>query len=213
MNHPLSRKQLWRRQTKSTSNPEREGHDFFFRNGINDGTNEVVTRTQSLPTVGTVFNFYGLGQHVWGTTGNLSALEDHKQSLTYRKKEKKVAFRKTVKISLIPGRAEYQRIDVTNEMWWDETDYSAFKKSAIIELKAIMSSRNYDSKQAQEVLYQPGFHVELDLNDPTSTTYIPSHSLIFGEPDVGNAHKVLSPFSPKEDDDVQQHTNNSATTM
>ena len=210
MNHPLSRKQLWRRQTKTRSNKD---HDFLFENGVKEGISVAVVRTQSLPTVGTFGNFHGLGQHVWGTTGNLHQMGEQNQSM-----RKKVSFRNTVKILLIPDRTEYQSIDVMNDIWFDETDYWAFKQSAIRELKAIMASRNFDSKQAQECLYQPGFHIDMDLTiaaNPIAS--IPSHPLIFGGKDVETTHQALSPptTSVRNDDecDDQQHINNNTTTM
>ena len=220
MNHPMTRKQLWRRQTKPKVS-EREQHNFLFRNGISEkicNHRDMVLRTQSLPdTVGT-FSFYGLGQHVFATTGNLFGMVDQNQSLPYRKK---VSFRNTVKVLMIPDRAEYRSIDVIKDMWWEDTDYSAFKKSAIVELKGIMALKNFDAKQAQEALYQPGFHVELDLNDvtigttPSIVTPIPPHSLIFGEADIVKTQKVLSPSTNARNGDCedQQDTNNGVSTI
>jgi len=83
---PYSRKQLWRRQTRSNSRDEE--HNWLYAQGVadsgtllpsrslRDGLDVVPTRAQSLPTIGGTFlRVTGLG-HVWATMPNFSTGDD-----------------------------------------------------------------------------------------------------------------------------------------
>lgn len=166
----MSRKSFWRRQSKSIQRGEE--HDFLYREGVRDAGMNILSRTQSLPSVGNaLLNVTGLG-HVWATTGNLdTALERSKSapSSCIGIRSRRITFLSTVRVVLIPPRNEYRDNDMTKELWWEESDYSAFKNSAIRELKALMTLKHLNSKAAQQVLYQPGFHLELDLELDTNS--------------------------------------------
>lgn len=80
-------------------------------------------------------------------------------------------FQPAVRVVLIPSRTEYTAADLNVELWWDDSDYSAFKASAVLELKALMRSRNLcNSKEAIRILYQPAEEGEVDpLDQPTKS--------------------------------------------
>jgi hypothetical protein len=85
--------------------------------------------------------------------------------------KKHLRFQPAVRVVLIPSRTEYTAADLNIELWWDDSDYSAFKASAVLELKALMRSRNLcNSKEAIRILYQPAEEGEIDqLDQPTTT--------------------------------------------
>lgn len=91
---------------------------------------------------------------LWATTGDLNRGEGLSPKKVIEKK--KVKFQPAVRVVLIPSRSEYATADITVELWWDDSDYSAFKASAVTELKALMRSKNIcNSKEAIRLLYQP----------------------------------------------------------
>lgn len=55
---------------------------------------------------------------------------------------------------------------MAEQLWWEDCDYTTFKNSAVRELKAIMALNGLkDTKSALQVLYQPGFHLELNFDE------------------------------------------------
>lgn len=91
---------------------------------------------------------------LWATSGDL--LHDEQNSVKTVAK-KRVAFQPLVRVVLIPSRNEYIAAGLLSILWWEDSDYSSFKTSAVRELKALMISRGiYNSKEAIKVLYQPG---------------------------------------------------------
>ena len=127
-------------------------HFFFKRQGVGE-CGEFPTRSASEPTVSGLLNIARLGR-LWATTSNLS----DSVGMTPMKvvEKKKVKFQPAVRVVLIPSRSEYATADILIELWWEESDYSAFKASAVSELKSLMRSRNIcNSKEAIRILYQP----------------------------------------------------------
>lgn len=106
-------------------------------------------------------NIAQLGR-LWSTSVNLTNGEPFSSKKVIAKK--KVRFQPAVRVVLIPSRTEYSAADLNVELWWDDSDYSAFKASAVTELKAIMRLRNIcNSKEAIRILYQPVAEGEADL--------------------------------------------------
>lgn len=165
----MSRKSFWRRQTKSIQRGDE--HDFLYREGVRDAGMYTPSRTQSMPSVGTaLLTVTGLG-HAWATTGNLAPPSEQLKSASsscVSNRPRRVTFLSTVRVVLIPPRTEYRDGGMANNLWWEECDYSTFKNSAIRELRALMALKLLNSKAAQQVLYQPGFHLELDFEIDTS---------------------------------------------
>ena len=161
----MSRKSFWRRQTKSIQRGDE--HDFLYREGVRDVGMNIPTRSQSLPSVGTaLLTVTGLG-HVWATMSNLApdtVQTKSPSSSCVGVRPRRITFLPTVRVVLIPARTEYQEGGMASDLWWEECDYSTFKNSAIRELKALMALKHLNSKAAQQVLYQPGFHLELELD-------------------------------------------------
>ena len=107
-------------------------------------------------------NIAQLGR-LWSTSVNLTNGEPFSSKKVIAKK--KVRFQPAVRVVLIPSRTEYSAADLNIELWWDDSDYSAFKASAVTELKAIMRLRNIcNSKDAIRILYQPVPEGEIDLS-------------------------------------------------
>jgi hypothetical protein len=70
--------------------------------------------------------------------------------------KRKVKFQPAVRVVLIPSRTEYIASNLLVTLWWNDIDYSAFKNSAVMELKAVMRSNSIsNSKEAIRLLYQP----------------------------------------------------------
>jgi hypothetical protein len=71
--------------------------------------------------------------------------------------KRRIKFQPAVRVVLIPSRDEYTNAGLGEQLWWDESDYTAFKKSAVGELKVLMQKQGIvDSKVAIQVMYQPG---------------------------------------------------------
>jgi hypothetical protein len=70
--------------------------------------------------------------------------------------KKKVRFQSLVRVVLIPSRFEYTDANLFDSLWWEDSDYSSFKASALLELNAMMASPDIrDSVEAIKMLYQP----------------------------------------------------------
>ena len=203
----------------------------FSLQGVEDGHGGAMRTTVSEPSIGTtLLHVTGLG-HVWATTGNLDQQATTKgkslsipgtgmTSSCHVKIKRRVNFLPTVRVVLIPSRMEYKEADMAPLLWWEDTDYSAFKKSAIRELKAVMEIQHLTStKQALQILYQPGFHtLELDLETllipPTvavsTVSTAPGNKALQSTPisqEEGSEHdnqRCVSPPAPCLEDDVEQ---------
>ena len=52
-----------------------------------------------------------------------------------------VAFQPLVRVVLIPSRQEYATADLLTTLWWEDSDYSFFKTTAVGELRALMLAK------------------------------------------------------------------------
>eukprot|EP01035_Chromulina_nebulosa_P018092 gene18092-23741_t len=138
----LTRKQMWRRQTKTLKRTE---YDFLYNQGIlGEGGTPYPPRSISEPAV-TLLDISNFGR-LWSTTGDLEL----------KPTKKSVKFGGAVNVVLIPTRDEYRAAALDNLMWWETNDYDKFKAAAISELKEIMKlDSSINSKMAQMLLYQP----------------------------------------------------------
>jgi hypothetical protein len=123
---------------------------------------------------------------LWATSGDL--LQDEQNTVKPVAK-RRVAFQPLVRVVLIPSRNEYIAAGLLSILWWEDSDYSSFKTSAVKELKALMISRGiYNSKEAIKVLYQPSID---DLNEiindfprcPVHEDYFCNTPVTIDEPD------------------------------
>ena len=127
----------------------------------------------SAPTVSGLLNISQLGR-LWATTGNLTSGENFVQKKIVEKR--RIRFQPAVRVVLIPSRTEYTEADLNVELWWDDSDYSAFKTSAVCELKSLMRLRNLtNSKDAIRILYQPALVGETDPYDEVLMEQRPPH--------------------------------------
>jgi hypothetical protein len=152
--------------------------------GGND-SGESPTRSASEPTLHGLLNIAQLGR-LWATSGDL--LQDEQNTVKPVAK-RRVAFQPLVRVVLIPSRNEYIAAGLLSILWWEDSDYSSFKTSAVKELKALMISRGiYNSKEAIKVLYQPSID---DLNEiindlprcPVHEDYFCNTPVTIDEPD------------------------------
>ena len=74
---------------------------------------------------------------------------------------KRVRFSCIVNAILIPCINDYKLYDLQNHIWWNNTDYINFKRSANHDIFTLMQKHpgymNY--KDAQNILYQPLNHL------------------------------------------------------
>lgn len=83
---------------------------------------------------------------------------------TQKVEKKRVKFQPAVRVVLIPSRTEYIASNLLSTLWWNDIDYSAFKNSAVMELKAVMRSNSIsNSKEAIRILYQPSIDEDFDM--------------------------------------------------
>jgi hypothetical protein len=136
--------------------------------GIAESSTEIPARSSSEPCIGGagfLYNLSALGR-AWATTTNL--IESHPTPRVETKLRKRVRYETSVRVVLIPTRDEYVEAGLQNDLWWEDTDYTVFKNSAVRELKALMTlKRLTNSKEALTLLYQPGFHIEIEDISPT----------------------------------------------
>lgn len=62
-----------------------------------------------------------------------------------------------MRVVLIPTRAEYKDIGLTDLIWWNENDYCIFRNGAAEELENAVDYFQVDAKEAVKLLYQPEF--------------------------------------------------------
>ena len=111
------------------------------------------TRSASEPTLHGLLSISQFGR-LWATSGNLLG-DEH--TATKTPVRRKVEFQPLVRVVLIPSRTEYSSAGLLSILWWEDSDYSSFKSTAVRELKALMISRGiYSSRDAIKILYQPG---------------------------------------------------------
>lgn len=136
-------------------------HIYIFPQGYLSSS-ECPARSLSEPTVSGLMNIAQLG-HLWATTGNL--LGDQKATKAIPKR--KVKFQSQVRVVLIPSRSEYVSANLALYLWWEETDYTFFKASAISELKEHMrfKSEKCTTKEAIQILYQPDSNNDEIVNE------------------------------------------------
>mgnify|MGYP000144418921 CR=1 FL=1 len=80
-------------------------------------------------------------------------------------KKPPLRFDSAVRVILIPTRKEYRAAGLGDLLWWKESEYSAFKGSAIMELRVILSLHDVNPKVALQRLYQPeSMFADLEAN-------------------------------------------------
>ena len=80
-----------------------------------------------------------------------------------------VAFQPLVRVVLIPSRREYATADLLTTLWWEDSDYSFFKTTAVSELRALMLAKGITNlKEAIKDLYQPN-NSDTEIASPRST--------------------------------------------
>jgi hypothetical protein len=110
------------------------------------------TRSSSEPTLHSLLNISHLGR-LWATSDDL-----HGDELNSAKALPKrcVVFQPVVRVVLIPSRREYAAADLLTTLWWEDSDYSFFKATAVSELRALMIAKGITNlREAIKDLYQP----------------------------------------------------------
>jgi hypothetical protein len=138
--------------------------------GIGSANENYRTRSKSEPVVSDLRTIYQVGR-LWATTENLITQIEKKITLKVIPK-KKVRFQLLVRVVLIPSRYEYTDADLFDSLWWQDSDYSAFKASALLELNAMMASPDIrDSLEAIKMLYQPCYE-DVNFTRPDIDSFI-----------------------------------------
>lgn len=169
-----TRKQCWRRQSRSSN---RKIHDLLYNEvrlqfhriplyfklinlwhlsfqGIGIENGNYRTRSKSEPIFSDLQTISQVGR-LWATTENLISQID-KRIVVKVVAKKKVRFQSLVRVVLIPSRYEYADANLFDSLWWEDSDYTVFKASALLELNAMMASPDIrDSLEAIKMLYQP----------------------------------------------------------
>ena len=123
------------------------------------------TRSSSEPTLHGLLSISQLGR-LWATSDDLQGDE---LSSTKAIPKRTVAFQPLVRVVLIPSRREYAAADLLTTLWWEDSDYSFFKTTAVGELRAVMVAKGITNlKEAIKDLYQP-CNSDSDIASPRST--------------------------------------------
>eukprot|EP01038_Epipyxis_sp_PR26KG_P004251 gene4251-6030_t len=97
---------------------------------------------------------------------NVSNVTDNSTKPCRIKSNKNVKFCSTVKVVLIPTVEEYCQASLAEFLWWNSSDFSGFKLSAIEELNLLMEELMISNiREAMKVLYNPDFLLEPKIND------------------------------------------------
>ena len=123
------------------------------------------TRSSSEPTLHGLLNISQLGR-LWATSDDL-----HGDELSSAKAlpKRSVVFQPLVRVVLIPSRREYAAADLLTTLWWEDSDYSFFKATAVSELRALMIAKGITNlKEAIMELYQP-CNSEMETASETET--------------------------------------------
>ena len=126
--------------------------------GLGEGV-PGVGRSVSAPTVSGLSTLSQFGR-LWATTGDLVGNDNNASATGAQKKveKRRVKFQAAVRVVLIPSRNEYINAGMGDALWWEESDYSVFKRAAVSELKMLMQAEGIlDSKVAIQMMYQPGY--------------------------------------------------------
>lgn len=78
-------------------------------------------------------------------------------SSSKKKQEKSVEFCSSMKVVLIPSRADYNNADLLRHLWWNSRDYRHFQESAFTEIKFLSVFEGINLEDARNMLYQPSF--------------------------------------------------------
>lgn len=70
--------------------------------------------------------------------------------------KQRVTFHYLVDVIFIPSLNDYRKMDLIQEIWWNDVDYHIFKKSARDEVFEFMKKNECGyTNEALRVLYQP----------------------------------------------------------
>lgn len=70
-------------------------------------------------------------------------------------KKRKLRFSEAVNVVLIPTVEEYRNANFADVLWWSQSSYAEFKRSALEEIKGAMRQHRSDVKSAMKIIYQP----------------------------------------------------------
>lgn len=73
-----------------------------------------------------------------------------------RKEKRRVHWKPTAKVILIPKREEYINAGLGSTLWWEGLDYASFRHSTADELARCMKYLKIGGREAMTVLYQSG---------------------------------------------------------
>lgn len=121
--------------------------------------------------------------------GDLSAtLGDDK-----RDKIRRVRFNTSVRMVLIPTTAEYRLSGLSDDLWWNNSDYKDFKDAAVAELRQyLLENSKVDAKTALNLLYQPGMKCEQESSDRyPQLSAVAEHSPRMPYSDANAPHSVV----------------------
>ena len=110
------------------------------------------------------------------TTGSLddsdtnAAIRNNSNIPLALKKRLKVRWNTSIRVILIPTRTEYSDARLAQELWWNEDDYSVFKRAAVDELRVAMKLLQVDSRTALRTMYQPAVTSTTTTSTVTTTT-------------------------------------------
>lgn len=78
------------------------------------------------------------------------------------RKRKEVRFSNIDKVVLVPTRQEYVDHNLGSKLWWTVEDYSKFKRSAVLEVSAMINIYRIDAKTALERMSSDEYFENLD---------------------------------------------------
>mmetsp|Transcript_29190 Transcript_29190/g.29542 ORF Transcript_29190/g.29542 Transcript_29190/m.29542 type:complete len:411 (+) Transcript_29190:21-1253(+) len=200
----LTRKQQWRRTRRNC----RPFNDDFNK----DREGNLSGRISSAPVISTSDPL--LLERGWKTSGDLYSKHGISKNVSKRidKKlsQRKLKFDTKVRVILIPTRDEYYDIGLGESLWWMSSDYAAFKQSAGMEFRAMLSLCNMDAKAAIALMYQS----DVSYNKLTASAAHKdnsNHAVPISASDTAiasvNVKNVIKPRSPTKSVQPLPHVN------
>jgi len=142
----LSRKQLWRKIKSRNQNK------IDFCRPLPDSFDVDIEVTTSFETQ---LSTNSLKSSNHGLNKRKSALSSSDLTKSLRPLDDRILrFSSKVQVCLIPTRNDLNELGLEN-IFWKAEDYTVFKKDAVDELRAYLTARGINAKEAIKQLYQP----------------------------------------------------------
>lgn len=148
----LTHRQGWRRQSRGISRG-RERDSLYVHEHSN--ADQMTHPSKAQPLLRQTERIIGLKSEFrtdMKTQRDIEAARDFVDDLNVRH-ERKITWKRGVRVVLIPCRQEYFSTDLADQLWWREVDYERFQIAAYQEISETMQLYGVSEQTATLLLY------------------------------------------------------------